>query len=269
MRAENVSKMVMQDVDEVAREHFMRTLKRSVLVLVVLLTLVVLVGERQKLVILIDHPIDKISVAGEFKHQSSEELRSHVGHFIGQGFLSADLEAMKRYIETLPWVYSATVSRAWPGEIKVSVEEQIAVSYWNSEGFINERGELFVPNEVDQNLKLPMLQHVGKSSDTERLAMYQLFHYVQKELSVFELQAISLQHEARGTWELKLANGINVILGHIDQHGVSRKALDDKLERVGKLLNSKNEISPEKIIKLDTRYPNGIAVQWHENVGSN
>lgn len=269
MRAESVSKIGMQNVDEVAREHFMRMLKRSVLVLVVLLTLVVLVGERQKLLILIDHPIDKMSVAGEFKYQSPEELRDHVSHFIGQGFLSADLEDMKQYIEALPWVHSATVSRAWPGEVKVRVEEQVAVSYWNSEGFINKSGELFVPNNVVQDLSLPILQYEGLASDAERLGMFQLFNYVQNELALFSLQATSLQQEARGTWELKLSNGINIILGHIDQQGTSRKALDDKLERVGKLLNSKNDLSPEKINKLDTRYPNGIAVQWNENVNPN
>tara|TARA_R110002072_G_scaffold90500_3_gene202387 strand:+ start:15642 stop:16430 length:789 start_codon:yes stop_codon:yes gene_type:complete len=258
--------MVIPNVEELARKHFMRIFKRSVLVLVLLLTFIVLIGERQKLVLLIDHPIDKMSVAGEFKYQSPEGLKRHISHFIGQGFLSADLEDMKRYIESLPWVYQATVSRVWPGEIKVRVEEQVAVSYWNSSGFINEGGELFVPNEVTHNLQLPMLRYVNSSNDVERLGMYQLFNYIQKELSVFELKATILEQEARGTWELTLSNGIGVVLGHVDQSADGRKALDDKLERVGKLLSSKSDLSPEKINKLDTRYPNGIAVQWISNI---
>lgn len=261
--------MVIPNVDEIAREHLMRTLKRSVLVLVLLITVIVLISERQELVLLVDHPIDKMSVAGEFKYQSPDELKSHVSHFIGQGFLSANLDDMKSYIELLPWVYQATVSRVWPGEINVQIEEQIAVSYWNSSGFINEDGGLFIPSEAPQNLLLPKLQYGSASSDSERLAMYELFNYIQKELSVFALKADVLEQEVRGTWMLTLSNGIGVVLGDLDQDADSVKALDDKLERVGKLLSSKNEITPEKVSRLDTRYPNGIAVQWNNNIDSN
>lgn len=265
MRADTVSKLVMPNVDELARKHFMRMMKRSIFVLVLLLTLVVLINEKHRLVLMFDHPIEKVSVSGALTYQDSDALKEHVGHFVGQGFLSADLERVKQHVESLPWVYQATVSRVWPGEIKATIEEQIAVGYWNSVGLINGEGALFLPDVIPQDLVLPRLQYEHISNDAERLEMYQLFNYIQQELSVFSLQVLSLTQEARGTWELTLSNGIDVVLGHINQQDDSKIALDDKLERVGKLLNGKNDISPDKINRLDTRYPNGIAVQWNDS----
>lgn len=258
--------MVIPNVDEVAREHFMRMLKRSVTVLVLLIISIVLINEKNRIIQLIDHPIEKMSVVGQFSHLDAELLKEHINRFIGEGFLSADLEAVKQYIEVLPWVYKATVSRVWPSEINIVIEEQIAVSYWNDEGFINAQGQLFIPQIIDTSLQIPVLSYQGMLDDQERLEMFKLFKYIQQELMVSNLEATQLKQNLRGAWEIKLSNGIDVTLGHIDINNDARKSLDDKLERVGKLFMAKANIAIEKIEKLDTRYPNGIAVQWKEQV---
>ena len=264
MRADTVSKIIMPNVDELAREHFVRTLKRSVLVLVLLIALVVLINEKQKILLLIDHPIEKISVLGQFTHLDEVLLKEHLSRFIGTGFLSADLVEVKKYVELLPWVDQAQISRVWPGELNVIIEEQVAVSYWNEQGFINPRGELFMPLNMDKTLALPVLSHHGSLDDKGRLEMFNLLQYIQKELHVSNLDAVRLSQSLRGAWDVTLANGVSVALGHIDLESGQRKYLDDKLERVGKLFMAKNNIELENIQKLDTRYPNGIAVQWKE-----
>jgi cell division septal protein FtsQ len=92
--------------------------------------------------------------------------------------------------------------------------------------------------------------------------MYKLFQYIKRELSISKLEPVQLMQSLRGAWEVKLSNGIDVTLGHIDLAGATRKSLDDKLERVGKLLMPKSNVAIDDIERLDTRYPNGIAVQW-------
>tara|TARA_R110001592_G_scaffold140266_5_gene361047 strand:- start:10884 stop:11672 length:789 start_codon:yes stop_codon:yes gene_type:complete len=258
--------MIPPHVDELAREHLMRMVKRSVLVLILLIMLVVLINEKQRVIELIDHPIERMSVVGQFSHLDSGLLEEHVSRFIGEGFLSADLEAMKQYIEILPWVYQARVSRVWPGEINVVIEEQLAVSYWNNEGFINAQGQLFIPLNIAMDLPIPVLAYEGVLDDKARSEMYKLFQYIQQELMVSDLEAVQLKQSLRGAWELKLLNGIDVALGHIDFNHDNNKSLDDKLERVGKLFMANSNIAIENVEKLDTRYPNGIAVQWKETL---
>lgn len=266
MKAGTVSKMIIPSVDEAAREHFIRMFKKSVLVLILLIASVVLINEKEKVIQLIDHPIERMSVVGQFSFLDSELLKEHVSRFVGEGFLSADLESMKQFIELLPWVYQVRVSRVWPGEINVVIEEQVAVSYWNNEGFINAQGQLFIPQKVDMTLPIPVLGYQGLLEDRDRLEMFELFQYIQQELIKSNLEAAQLKQNLRGAWEVTLSNGIGVALGHIELANDNRKSLDDKLERVGKLFMAKSNIAIENIEKLDTRYPNGIAVQWKEKL---
>jgi cell division protein FtsQ len=266
VKAETVSKMIIPNVDELAREHFMRIFKRSVLVLILLIMLVVLINEKEKIIQLIDHPIERMSVVGKFSYLDTESLKEHISRFVGEGFLSADLESMKQFIELLPWVYQVRVSRVWPGEINVVIEEQVAVSYWNKKGFINAQGQLFIPQKVDMTLSIPKLSYQGLLEDQERLDIFKLFQYIQQELKISNLEAIQLKQSLRGAWEVSLSNGVDVVLGQIDLTNNIRKSLDDKLERVGKLFMVKTNIALENIEKLDTRYPNGIAVQWKETL---
>ena len=264
MRTEAVSKIAIPSVDEMAREHFIRMLKRSMLVLVLLISAIVFINEKDTLIKMVDHPVERMSVLGQFSYLDLEQVKEHVSRFIGSGFLSTDLDVVKEYIELLPWVYQVTVSRVWPGEINVVIEAQVAVRYWNQAGVINAQGQLFEPSVIDTSLSIPTLNYQRQLGDQDRLEMYQLFQYIQQELAITNLEPIQLTQTLRGAWEMKLTNGIDVTLGHIDLTGDTRKSLDDKLERVGKLLMPKSNIAIESIEKLDTRYPNGIAVKWKE-----
>ena len=123
---------------------------------------------------------------------------------------------------------------------------------------------MFTPSNIEPTLPLPVLNYQKPLDDQDRLEMYKLFQYIQQELVISRLEPIELSQNLRGAWELKLSNGIDVTLGHIDSAGDTRKSLDDKLERVGKLLMPTSNIAIDSIERLDTRYPNGIAVKWKE-----
>ena len=47
---------------------------------------------------------------------------------IGAPLALADLAGVESRVEKLPWVRSATATRAWPGTIQVSVSERIPVA---------------------------------------------------------------------------------------------------------------------------------------------
>ena len=266
VKMDTASKLIFSEVDDLARQHIVRTLKRCLSVFVVLFTVIVLVSERQRLLQVVDHPIEKMTVQGSFLHINDSVIKDHASRYINVGFLSVNLTDVKQHIEALPWVFNAQVSRVWPGEINIFIEEQVPVSYWNDDGLINAEGQFFQPAGLDQGLALPSLKFEGAAVEQDRLSMFSLLEYMQNELSIYQLEILSLQQNLRGAWEIKLKNDVGITLGQLDINSIDRAFLDDKLERVGRLFLGKNDIDLSKIERLDTRYPNGIAVQWKDNV---
>lgn len=246
------------------REHLIRTMKRALIAFICISLLIVLVTGRHTLLEWIDHPVSRVTLSGDFENLNETTVQQHLESFIGVGFLSTDLLELKQHIEQLAWVKNATVKRVWPGEFYVQIDEQVPVSYWNGVGLLNAQGELFTPLHMDKKWSLPALSSKARKDDQARLEMLNLLAYIQDELDVFKLQIVELEQGLRGDWVLRLDNGIKVILGKVDLASHELRSLDNKLERVGKLLMHERLVKLETIQSLDTRYPNGIAVEWKE-----
>src|SRR5690606_9698214 len=107
------------------------------------------------------------------------------------------------------------------------------------------------PKNLDRALQIPALSFESPLEAQDRLEMYELFRYIQQELAISKLEPVHLKQNLRGAWEVKLSNGIDVTLGNIDLAGDTRKSLDDKLERVGKLLMPKSNVVIGNIERLD------------------
>ena len=246
------------------REHLMTTAKRIAWVSLAISLLLLLVGGRHTIIDWIDHPVSKVTLSGDFKHLNERSIKKHIAPYIGVGFLNTDLKELKSYVEQLAWVNSATVKRVWPGEFDIRIEEQVPVSYWNGTGLLNASGELFTPEDLDKGMRLPVLKSQADADEKERLEMLSLLAYIQNELLVFNLKLTALEQGLRGDWVMQLDNGIKVVLGKIETAPGELRSLDNKLERVGKLLMQGSIIKQDEVLSLDTRYPNGIAVEWVE-----
>jgi cell division protein FtsQ len=170
----------------------------------------------------------------------------------------SDLDGIKSKIEALPWVDYATVSRVWPSGIELQIEEQIAVSYWNGSAFINKNGVIFQPDYVDKNLGLPVLLGASDKSPEVRIEMLAVLTDLQGLLSEYKLGVIELALKPRGVWDILLDNGISVALG--------AQPLEDKVNRLGAIFTQGSGIDLGAIKRIDARYPNGVAVEWKEQI---
>jgi cell division protein FtsQ len=166
------------------------------------------------------------------------------------GLVSVDLDAVRLAIEALPWVDAVSVSRAWPRGLHVEVVEQVAAARWGANGLLNTRGELFV-NDA-RHVPLELAQLSGPDGTENKVA--QRYLTSQRRLSEAGLRLTSLRLDARGAWEMDLANGVSVRLG--------RRQVDERFERfvttAGKLVAQR----PNDIVYIDMRYTNGFAVGW-------
>jgi cell division protein FtsQ len=202
----------------------------------------------------LDQPIETVSVAGRFQRVAPVDVERVVKAQVhGAGLLSVDLAAVRRAIHTLPWVDAVSVQRAWPRGLDVLVLEQTAAARWGERGLLNTRGELF---DSDERHIPPELAQLSGPPGKESLVA-QRYLAAEGRLLQAGLRLTAIRLDARGAWELDLANGVTVRLG--------RRQVDERFE---KFMNSALKLVTQRgedIAYVDMRYTNGFAIGWRGN----
>ncbi len=198
----------------------------------------------------LDRPVRRIEVVGSFQRVSPLDVEQVVRTQLRGGFVSANLDALQRAIEGLPWVDHARVQRRWPDALAVQVTEQAASARWGSTGLLNSRGELFLKDARHVPPELPRLE--GPDGSERQVA--ELLFQMQPRLLEAGLRISGLRLDPRGAWELDLANGVSVRFG--------RRQLQERVERFIKIGASVVASRPNDIAFLDMRYSNGFTVGW-------
>jgi cell division protein FtsQ len=199
----------------------------------------------------LDQNITQVSVTGRFQRVSPVEVEQAVKARVrDMGLVSVDLVAVRRAVEQLPWVDSATVDRQWPRALSIRVVEQVAAARWGANGLLNTRGELFISEARHIPPELPRLS--GPQGSEAEVARRYLAAQGQLIEAGMRLTAVRL--DARGAWEFDLDNGITVRLG--------RRQVDERFQRfvtagVGQIASHANDIG-----YVDMRYTNGFAIGW-------
>ena len=135
------------------------------------------------------------------------------------GLVSVDLAAVRRAVEQLPWVDSATVERQWPSTLNIRVTEQVAAARWGANGLLNTRGELFISEARHIPPELPRLSGpLGSEGEVARRYLA-----AQGQLIEAGMRLTAVRLDARGAWEFDLDNGITVRLG--------RRQVDERFAR--------------------------------------
>ena len=104
--------------------------RAAVLALVTLVALLVLLLVLDWLLRSDTLPVHNLRFEGEFRHVTAEELELAIGDTVHGNFLLLDLEAIRRKVESIPWVHRAAVRRSWPRDITVQFTEQRPVARW-------------------------------------------------------------------------------------------------------------------------------------------
>jgi len=256
-------------VDTTYRAETVYMLKRVIFVIALLSALVFLLSQKASLIQVIDHPVSKIQVSGEFNNLSRETVQSELASIHGEGFLAVNLDEVKARVESLPWVYRATVTRVWPGEIQLTVFEQEAVSYWNENSLLNSQGDVFTPEVRGIPTELPILIGAKVSSAHMRIEMFNMFSYLQEQIQVYGVNISQMELKSRGVWDMTLKNGISIALGNLDSSNkTGLENLDAKLERVGMIFSARAGIQIGSIERIDARYPNGVAIKWKDKLAA-
>lgn len=132
-----------------------------------------------------------VDVAGN-NHVSRDEVLASIGlpaesaHGFGINVFRLSLEDMKKEVEQIPWVKSATVARAFPHRVSIFIVERTPVAFVNTGGKLNlvdQDGMLLEPPDK-ANYDFPLITGLDASlNPAERQERIALFVQFMKDLS--------------------------------------------------------------------------------------
>lgn len=195
-------------------------------------------------------PVQRINVSGELEHTQAQAVQDVVEPELAGGFLNADLQQIRRQLESLPWIYEAGVRRRWPASLEIHVVEETPIARWGESGFLNHQGGIFHSARGGGWDELPLLTG-PQGSAPELMTKYQrLLGF----LSPLNLSVVQLSVDGRGQVEAVLANGVQLNLGDADFLARMRRFVTlyerELAERV------------DEIERVDLRYASGVAVAF-------
>ncbi|QGM22149.1 FtsQ-type POTRA domain-containing protein [Spiribacter sp. 2438] len=196
-------------------------------------------------------PLETVRFDGDLERLSEAELREAVSAHLQGGLLGVDVAALRRGVEALPWVDTATVRRVWPDTVRITIREQQPVARWGEVALMNAKARVFQPRTLPDGL--PSL--TGPPGSAARvLEQYQALRLA---LTPLGLEPIGLDLDERRAWTVELADG-----------GLIRLGREDTQSRIERLIRAWPRITPaqdQRIAVIDLRYPNGFSLRWTQD----
>lgn len=196
-------------------------------------------------------PIRKIRVQGALVHVNEAMLRDSVVEKVQGGYFNIDVATLRQTVEQLAWVKTASVRRVWPDTVVIHVVEQQPLATWAEGGLVNTEGEVFTPTSSDDFKQLPRFS----APSGMQQSVTELYRDLSAQLAPLGLRIASLQLDARRAVQVQLENGMELALGREERLA--------RLQRFVKVYQKTLAQHAMQIQRVDLRYSNGMAVQWH------
>lgn len=191
--------------------------------------------------------IDRVHVGGEFNAWSPASIQKYANVVVGQGFLSADISALRERLQTLALIRTVTVKKQWPDQIHVHITEALPIAIWNDTHLLSNLGKV---SDIPKGFNTDHLIHMSGAKYQTQLAV-RYFTRLQKALSTHNILIKKLQVSAIGALDVELDNGWTVVLG--------RKHIGTRLQRLTQLINT---LPQQRIERVDLRYSKGASVKF-------
>lgn len=201
-------------------------------------------------------PVGSVRVEGKFRYLSRTELERALAAEVKEGFFRVDLDAVRRAAMGLAWVKQATVRRVWPDRLSVQVTERQAVGRWSSGGLVDADGERFLPPDEPRPRDLPVLD--GPEGSEAILVNH--LKALRQWLAPVGRPVVRVTMDARRAWRVQLAGGTVIVLG--------RQPSEAHLRRFAEIFPAVLQARGGEAERVDLRYPNGFAVRWRDELGT-
>lgn len=217
-------------------------------------------------------PVNDVQVVGELSFLDRDEIEAIVMDKIDGGYFTVDLNEIRNTLTQDPWVNDVSLRRRWPAGLNVIIDEHEPVAYWNDDGYINESGEVFKPENMDVSLNLPKLN----GPEGHHKNVWKFMNELYQEMALLEYEVVRLKLDDRRAWQLVITGNANAETDNLAGRDISvrlgRFDTEKRLRRFVRILPAltaeyglaAGELTENNIKVIDMRYPNGFAVQKSE-----
>ena len=195
-------------------------------------------------------PIKYVRTEGVFQYLSKNEIKAVLQPWVMTGFFDADMQSIHTAVSTLPWVDTVTVKRIWPDAIDIKIREKKPYARWGKNSLITERGVIFTPKNIEQFQNLTVVT----GPELQQVKVLEIMKGIKTALADQSMELAEFNVNDRGAWKIKLATGLEILLGRNEQL--------KKLQRFLKTLAVLKQEQVGVMAVVDLRYPNGYAVSW-------
>jgi cell division protein FtsQ len=198
-------------------------------------------------------PVSRVEVKASLKNTTRAQIEAALPRAAGN-FFAADLGEVRSRVERLPWVRRVAVRRVWPARLEVTVEEHVALARWGDDRLVNTFGETFSAKATQP---LPVLvAPAGTAAEVVR--RYRRFDELVAPLGTSVERVVLTQRLA---WQLRLGNGLHVMLGR------DADLAEERLRRFVESYAVTVEKTKKRYEYVDLRYPNGFALRVPDGSG--
>jgi len=197
-------------------------------------------------------PVTSLVISGEMPYTNKEDIDTAIESINLGNFFKVDVNDIQKQVSMLPWVYSVSVRKQWPNELKIYIVDQTPIAHWNGDMLINQYGQAFQANIGRLIEELPSF--FGPEG-TENLAL-ENFTNLNQILDYSNLNIDELVLSERFAWQLTLNDGVRLDLGR-----------ENRVERIQRFMDAYPKIKVNKnknqqVDYIDLRYDTGLAVGW-------
>jgi len=238
-------------------ERFLLPWKMIALTVLLIALVAVVVGTYQWIQDPQNLTITSVEVKGDFNILDKQQLQPVIEPFTKTNLYLLDEKALETSIESNPWVHSASMTKIWPDKLIIKIFEQRPVAFWGDKEMLAENGEIIKASLAKEKGNLPLLY----SPHDKGRNMATGFLKIRQWMKDFPLKMVEFKEDRRGSWQIKLQNGMTVKIGREHQEKRLRRFM------VGYDHSLKNVVNDVKTV--DLRYTNGFAVKWKDGRNGN
>jgi cell division protein FtsQ len=209
-------------------------------------------------------PVNSVVISGEMPYTTREDILGAMSTVNLGNFFQLDVNEVQSQVSALPWVYSVSVRKQWPNEVKLYIVDQTPVALWNGDFLLNEFGKAFQADIDDLKEALP--QFFGPEGS--ELVALENYTNLNGLLEYRGLAIDELVLSERFSWQLSLNDGVMLNLGRENRVKRVQRFMDvyplikSHIEQQPKQKNNRNKQLKQAVDYIDLRYDTGMAVGW-------
>lgn len=197
-------------------------------------------------------PMAELIIQGQRDYVTDDDIRNVLLKEPAiTNYFSVDVDAVQLKIESLPWVYQASIRKIWPDSLRIYIQEQPVIALWNNDRLLNEHGSTF-----DADILMAPQSLVKLYGPDDRIALVlEKYNAINSLLSSNGYTISSIRLNLRNALTVNLASGIALKLGR-----------EDMLARIQRYIDFVTVLEKDKIVYIDLRYDTGFSVGWKKAI---